>query len=250
MPKQLALPIKARFRHGGARPGAGRPRGTGLQSHVRRARLSNRHPVHVTLRLRSGLPSLRSKAAFRCFRDAVRTARRRGFQVSHFALLSNHVHLILEPSEPSLRPLFQSLCISFSKRLNARLGSRGPVFLGRYHLHVLKTPTEVKRALAYVLTNEHIHGKRAGTGQGVEVVQVRVDPFSSAWGFRDLRKLIRGRLVYESSRWAESTIEAWYDEILCRPRTWLLTTGWRLARVERARRERSLTLSERDPVGA
>ena len=59
-PRQEAL---AYPEHGGARKGAGRkPNGrrAGV-SHLRRAALASRYPVHVTLSIAEGLPTLRNK---------------------------------------------------------------------------------------------------------------------------------------------------------------------------------------------
>ncbi|MBY0471700.1 hypothetical protein K2X30_11085 [bacterium] len=214
--KQLQL--KLPNTHGGARKGAGRPNLSGLQAHVRRPRLESRHPVHVTLKLRSGLPSLRGKAAFRCLREAVKTARKQGLHVVHFAVLSNHIHLILEPRQhATLGGVFQSLGISFSKRLNAFLKRSGAVFADRYHLRVLRTPRETRNAIHYVLAN---FGKHTGTNV------IRMDPFSSAFQFQGWRKLRAGPLVFETTAWSEQGLEVWLREILSSPKTWLLRTGW------------------------
>jgi REP element-mobilizing transposase RayT len=175
----------------------------------------------------SGLPSLRRKEAFRCLREAVRAARKKGLHVVHFAILSNHVHLILETKESSLRRPLQSLGISFAKRINFILKRSGAVLLERYHLHVLKTPTEARRALAYVLTNEAKH--RGHHLRGSTQQEVSLDPFSSAYRFRDWRRLMGERIRFRATSWSESYIESWYSEILFEARTWLLTAGWKLA---------------------
>jgi hypothetical protein len=130
--------------------------------------------------------------------------------------------LILEPKQARLGRLFQSLGISFAKRVNLKLGRTGAVLLDRYHQHVLKTPTEVRRALAYVLTNQGRHSGRPG--------EVRVDPFSSALAFDRWRELFGRAITFEFSLWPESAIEAWHAELLAPPRTWLLASGWMRAR--------------------
>jgi hypothetical protein len=62
VPRQLELRFPAR---GGRRKGAGRPRKEDLGvSHLRRPSLSRHHPVHVTLRVRRGISSLREQAFF------------------------------------------------------------------------------------------------------------------------------------------------------------------------------------------
>jgi REP element-mobilizing transposase RayT len=189
--------------------------------------LDSKHPVHVTFKIAPGLPSLRRKDVFRCLREAVKGARQKGLNVIHFAILSNHVHLILEANESSLRRPLQSLGISFAKRMNRLMERVGAVLLDRYHLHVLRTPTEVRRTLAYVLTNEAKHKhERVKTSR----LEVSLDPFSSAFRFLEWRTLLRERVEFQITSWSEDFIECWYGEILSEARTWLLRTGWMRAR--------------------
>lgn len=196
----------------------------------------------MTLKLREGLPSLRSKEAFRCLRRALAQARACGLRVVHFAILSNHVHLIVEPSaiggtaargagqrrQENLGRALQSLCISFSKSLNGALKRRGGVFRERYHMHILKTPAEARRALAYVLTNESRHRRNPGN-PGNPTPRVRIDPYSSAFAFppEGWKALLNKRPRLEMTAWSEDWIHAWLDEALRAPRTWLLTQGWK-----------------------
>ncbi len=175
------------------------------------------------------------KDVFRCLRKAVQAARQKGLRVVHFAILSNHVHLILEPQQSSLRRPLQSLGISFAKRMNELMGRRGAVLLDRYHLHVLKTPTETRRALAYVLTNEarhrrKSHGRLQSRPQSAYRFEVSIDPFSSAFRFQDWKALMGGSVDFEIASWSEAFIEEWYDEILSKARTWLLQSGWKRAK--------------------
>jgi hypothetical protein len=153
----------------------------------------------------------------------------KGLHVVHFAILSKYIHLILEVSEDSLRKPLQSLGISFAKRMNALLSRKGAVLLDRYHLHVLKTPTETRLALSYVLTNEAKHRVDRKTRKGLmrpTSVEVGLDPFSSAFRFREWRSLMSGRVHFRISSWSEAFIEEWYDEVLSDARTWLLKNGW------------------------
>jgi REP element-mobilizing transposase RayT len=210
--KQLPLPLKST--HGGFRKGAGRKNRSRLQSHVRRPVLNPRHPLHVTLRMRDGLPSLRKKEVFHCLKEAVRHARGQGLSVHHFAILGNHIHLILESQGSSVSRSLQSLGISFAKRLNHLLKRQGPVFQERYHQHVLKTPSEVKRALAYVLTNESHHS-------GDEIPEIKPSAFNSAHAFTHWKQLLRRYRLFRPK-----PSDSWSHEILSPPKTWLLSSGW------------------------
>src|ERR1044072_4512920 len=104
--RQLSLDLTVRKRRG-AWPGAGRPRvkdkDRGFIAH--RARPSHRKgdPVHVTLRVKRGIPSLRRQSLERVVklallkqRDALDEKNAKHFQVVHFTIRSDHVHLIVE----------------------------------------------------------------------------------------------------------------------------------------------------------
>ena len=89
------------LRWGGYREGAGRPKKKGSISHVSRPLLASRYPVHVTLKIAPGLPSLRKRQAFSALRGAFVRGRQGtvelgGFRLVHFSVQSNHVHLIVE----------------------------------------------------------------------------------------------------------------------------------------------------------
>jgi putative transposase len=171
-PLQLSLARKAGW--GGARPGAGRPRMDGESGpagvpHLRRPALDARQPVHVTLKVRREVWSLRSGRSVRALKRALLDVRQRQeqgvaqFAVVHFAILSNHLHLILEAGDRvALSRGMQSLEIRMARALNDSMERSGRVFADRYHAHILKTPTEVGRARRYVLLNASIHEARAG----------------------------------------------------------------------------------------
>ena len=225
-PRQLDLCLKNAPSHGGARAGAGRKRSSKFQPHIARPRFQRREPLHLTLRVHAGIPSLRRKDLHRELKWAVRLARERGLRIVHFSLLSNHVHLIAESRDQrALARQMQSLSISFSKRINALLSRAGAVFRERYHVHVLRTPREVKNALAYVLTNELKH--RGGRGR------VDLDRYSSAIGVSEAhwaRLLGRSwsRLV-AFPPWhpdEEAKVHQEVAEIAQAPESWLLKTGW------------------------
>ena len=146
---------------GGARAGAGRKK-TSEESvpHARRPEIAARYPVHVTLRVARGLPSLRTGRTFRELVRAFRGGRERfGFRLVHFAVLSNHVHLVVEADVArSLSRGMQGLAVRLARAFNRAVGRAGAVFVERYHARVLRTPREVRNALAYVLGNARRHG--------------------------------------------------------------------------------------------
>lgn len=213
MPRQFQPKLPIPNTHGGRRKGAGRKNCTGHKAHLSRPKLDGRTPVHVTFKLVSGLPSLRRKDVFSCLRAAVFKAHTKGLRVVHYAVLANHVHLIVEPTAGHPRSPLQSLAISFSKRINSLLNRTGMVLHGRYDFHILKTPTEVRNALAYVLTNE---SKHLQTGRS----EIYIDPFSSADRFMLWNKVLLENpvLIHRSSSVESIPISE--------AKTWLPRIGW------------------------
>jgi REP element-mobilizing transposase RayT len=207
---------------GGRRPGAGRkPKyGQAGVSHREREALASRFPVHVTVKLRTGLRPLRRRAeraalltafAAGC-RGCVAAAAHRPFRLCQYVILNDHLHFIAEASDrEALARGLQGLLIRIAKTLNKLWQRRGKVFADRYHDHILKTPRETRNALRYVLQNGRKH---AAEGREVAVPQA-LDTFTSAPWFDGFRETITVRGL----------------EAILRPvteaRTWMLTIGWR-----------------------
>ncbi len=194
---------------GGKRKGAGRkPKGerAGV-SHSKRPALAGRFPVHVTLKLERGLPSLRQRSAFLVVRQAfARATERFGFRLVHYSVQSNHVHLLVEAEdERALSRGMKGLGVRVARSLNVLWRQAGQVLADRYHARILRTPREVRNALRYVLTNAHKHGLRIAGG---------IDPFSSGEDFDG----------WKGKR--QSSADSRPD-LFGRARTWLLGIGWR-----------------------
>ena len=154
-PKQLSFTdYRMRTGRGGPRPGAGRPRGPRPRVlHRERGAVPVHCPIHVTLRVRPGVPSLRGGAFVREFRRSLAEASERGdFRVAHYSLQGDHAHLIVEAhGKEALARGMMSIGARLARAVN-RVGRRsGPVLDGRYHHRSLRSPREVRRALAYVL---------------------------------------------------------------------------------------------------
>src|SRR5215475_1994312 len=151
-----------RFRTwGGKRRGAGRKlmRERAGVVHRRRPVLKPRFPVHVTWRMRKDVWNLRTH---RCFKALARAfwggANRFGFRLVHYSVQGNHLHLLVEAqSERSLSRGMNGLGVRIARGLNRVMRRRGKVLEERYHGHILKTPTEVRRARAYLLQNAERH---------------------------------------------------------------------------------------------
>lgn len=217
---QLSIDLSKKPTHGGARTGAGRPRKkeSERKSIAHRARASHRKgdPVHVTIRVKRRVPSLRREAIATLIKGALLAQRRRltlaqakYFQVVHFSIQKDHLHLIVEaPDRRAIARSVAGLEIRIARGLNKLLGRRGPVWQGRYHRHDLGTPTETRNALRYVLQNFRKHHSVIGEG-------AFADPHSSAATFDGF---VRPPVVFDAPPTAWPRVA---------PRTWLLGIGWR-----------------------
>src|SRR5262249_30449631 len=145
---------------GGRRKGAGRKRHTGELPHVRRAHLRSAEPQHVTIGTRRSVISLRRSKSFAAVKQVFRLCRERlGVRLCHFAVLGNHVHFIIEAEDRiALGRGMQALGVRLAGALNRLMGRKGGVIKDRFHVHALKTPTEVLRALDYLKGNARKHG--------------------------------------------------------------------------------------------
>jgi REP element-mobilizing transposase RayT len=214
--KQLTFTdYRKRTGRGGPRPGAGRPRGPRPRVlHRERAAVPGECPVHVTLRLRPDLPSLREGRFVREWRRSLAEAAERGhFRVNHYSLQGDHAHLIVEAQgKHALACGMKSIAARLARALNRVAGRSGPVLDGRYHHRSLRTPREVRRALAYVLLNARRH--LAKRRHAARAAGAALDPASSArWfdGWRDTRHRAETGAAPE----------------VAQPRTWMLRVGWR-----------------------
>lgn len=150
---------------GGARKGAGRkPKGAraGIPHRSRAAHAASQ-PVQTTMRLRAGLPSLRHARELAVVRRAIDAGSARpGFRVVHHSIQTNHLHLIVEAADrASLSTGMRALLVRIARSLNRLWARKGSIFTDRFHEHALRTPTEVRNALAYVLQNARKHGIQA-----------------------------------------------------------------------------------------
>jgi hypothetical protein len=188
-------------------------------SHAVRPAHSRHHPLHITLRALPGVASLRSKRAFKVVKKSLLLANtvalhREHFRVTHFSVQGNHVHLIAEASDRKrLSRGVQGLAIRLAKRLNRALARRGSVFSERYHVRALRSPREVRNALAYVLLNERRHLKAE---RGLTLPPWYFDPCSSAAEF-DGWRAVHGL----------DPPPAPVREVTATPQSFLLSSLWR-----------------------
>ncbi len=208
MGTQLALALRPGYRWGGRRDGAGRKKRSGGSSHRARPFHAKGKPVHVTMKVVRGLPTLRSHKVGRTIGTTIRAitqshAGRTTFRIVHFSIQPNHLHLIVEAgSKETLWKGLRGLVTWLARRINQALGRKGRVFAERYHARALSTPKEVRNAIVYVLQNHKHH---------------RPSPYPVD--------------EYSSARWFNGWITALETPAtpspVARPGTFLARRGWR-----------------------
>jgi REP element-mobilizing transposase RayT len=176
--------------------------------HLGRADFRGRFPGHVTLKVRQGLRSLRDGRIVRALEATLREACDQGhFRVVEFSIQGDHLHMLVEAADrKALGCGMKSITARVARAVNRVLGRRGAVLRDRYHLRVLKTPLEVRRALNYVLNNarKHLGARAPRVG--------RIDPTSSGPWFGGWRKGI--------------VALAHLPAPVAGAETWLLRVGW------------------------
>jgi hypothetical protein len=210
---QLDLELRPTFAWGGKRDHAGRPRtrAPGLVPHVAREAFRPTEPLHVVLRMEDEL-DMCAEPWFDVLLWALRTEGVERVRYAAYSAQGNHLHLVLEAvSREALAGAISALKGRVTAVANAILGRKGPVFVSSFHTTVLRSPTQVRNALAYLVENAARHAAGAGRLDA----RILRDPFTSlglielrahrGWGMRAVGPL--------------ATVA---------PQTWLLRTGWQL----------------------
>ncbi|MCP3915987.1 MAG: hypothetical protein GY711_10565 [bacterium] len=165
--------------------------------------------MHVVLKLKEGLPSLRTKKPFKVLRVTFRAGcDRNGFRLNHYSVQGNHLHFIVEAkARTALSRGIQGLSVRIARALSRLWRRTGKLFAERYFDRILRTPREVKNALQYVLKNTD-HHKSLATPDLIDI-------FCSGMFF---------------DGWCEYRLEDFsVSELppLAPARTWLQRVGWR-----------------------
>ena len=201
---QLTFGYKRREGHRVGRP---RKDDSGV-SHLKRDALASRYPVHVVMKVRKGLPSLRTKKPYKALRRAFMAGcDRNGFRLNHYSVQGNHLHFIVEAKDrTAISRGLQGLSVRIARALNKVWGRKGGVFADRYFDRILRTPREVRNALQYVLKNGDHHQYLPEGGP---------DIFSSGMYFDGWREVRLDEFIVDD------------PPPLAPARTWLQRVGWR-----------------------
>jgi len=154
----------------------------------------------------------------------LRRAIRRGIRVVHYSIQGNHVHLIAEGSDKSaIARGMQWLFSRMAFEVNRVSGRSGSLFRDRHHRHELETPSEMRRALVYVLMN----GRKHLLEQGITAERLYswIDPYSTAaWLPADA-----WRAGARPTERALAKARAGPCPCGAEPLTWLVGVGWKKA---------------------
>ncbi len=172
--------------------------------HTARAEING--SAHVVLRIRRGLPWLRTPRTYRVLERALRAGKLKlGFRLIHYSVQRDHLHMIVETDDRRrLARAMQGLMIRIAKNLNRFWRRRtGAVFADRYFALAITTWRQALRTVRYVLSNARKHGDWSSTD--------RPDPFSSGPWFRqwyqnDFRRPLRRSPVLPARRHELTTL--------------------------------------------
>ncbi len=144
--------------------------------HRRREYIGRPHSLHVTVKLNRA--DIKNKSILKILRYAIQRARFRGLRVVHYTLEHNHVHLLIEgESNLMLSKGMQGLGVSLAKKINSLLRIKGQRYKHRYHLRILRSASQVRNVINYILKN----GMKHGTAKTI------IHPFNSALVLHDWR---------------------------------------------------------------
>jgi putative transposase len=140
------------------------------------------------------------------------------FRVVQFSVQWDHVHLVVEASDKrALSGGVASVAIRIARYVNDLLRRRGRLWADRWHGRELRSPRQVRNALAYVLMNFQKHSKtRLRSG---------VDAFSSGSRFDGWRGFASGAELPRAGPPFHRAM-AWHV-VVSESKTWLGREGWR-----------------------
>ncbi|MBC7714353.1 MAG: transposase, partial [Rhizobacter sp.] len=99
-----------------------------------------------------------------------------GLKIIHFSLEHDHIHLYAECGcNVTLAKAMKAFGVSLVKAINKLSRAKGTLYKYRYHLRVLKSASEVKNVINYVLKNGIKHGRTLKV----------INPYNSALALHD-----------------------------------------------------------------
>jgi hypothetical protein len=165
------------------------PKGAGRKAihdkgirHIKRPEIKRASPLHLTIKVKKA--QIQNKYILKSLKHAIMRARRMGLKIIHYSLEHDHVHLYTEcSSNEILTKSMKAFGVSFAKNINAHFKSCGQVYKTRFHLRILKSATEVKHVINYILKNGIKHKRTKSV----------FDPYNTSFAIHHF-KLLGGNL--------------------------------------------------------
>ena len=110
---------------------------------------------HVVARANRGEFILNSPESKEMFLDVLKRAKKKYFfKIKHFCIMSNHIHLLIEPtSKTSLSKLMQWILSVFAVKINKHYGFKGHVWYDRFKSKMIKGYKQYIRTFEYISNN-------------------------------------------------------------------------------------------------
>ncbi len=182
--------------------------------HRRRPDVYCTDAVHVTWRFLPRVWNLRSRRAFAVLSKALEAACERfGARLIAYSVQGNHIHMVWEAdSDRALSRALNGLGARIGRGLNRMMGTSGRVLDGRYHAVPLRSGSQVRNVLQYLVENAERHARQAGQ----RILGAFQDAFTCL-----------GRLHFGQHRpWEQ---RATGPPVVAEPQTHLLLYRWQLA---------------------
>lgn len=120
--------------------------------HIKRPEIKKLMPLHLTIKLIRA--DIQNKIILKALRNAIFRARLHGLRIIHYSLEHDHIHLYAESADNLiLAKSMKAFGVSLVKKINRHFKSKGTCYKTRYHLRVLRSASEVKNVINYILKN-------------------------------------------------------------------------------------------------
>lgn len=112
-------------------------------------------PYHVTCRCNNRNFYFGGSRIFELYKSVLRkTMKQLHFQLFAYVIMSNHVHLILQTSEPhALDKVMHHVNLNFAKQYNKQYGRCGHLWMNRYGASLISTSEYLLTSIRYVMRN-------------------------------------------------------------------------------------------------
>ena len=197
----------------------------GMVAHIPRPDMDKTTPIHINMKVREDLPNLRKKSIYKFLKEGVKKARGAGLKVIHFALVSNHIHFIVEAdSKGDLSKGMRSFLIIFAMKVNRSLKRKGSLFVDRYNMEVIRIPTRMRYLLSYVFKNNSKHQKK----------KFETDPYSSLIVFEGQEILFGEKIPIPFDLKVREKLKEFLSDFLSPPSSWLASKGRKRGKIKRS----------------